>query len=94
MDILNDHYPLYPQNPNVLSESEESDNNEYINRLDSINNRKKRRKTINIDDYFLKYNDDIWYIWCIINDYSVGSGILDQLSYASFCDICYQNSSK
>ena len=94
MDILNDYYPLYPSNPEVLSDSEESENNEYIKKLDTINNGKKRKKIFSIDDFCLKYNDDMWYIWSIVNDYSQATGLLNNLSYSTFCQICYENSTK
>ena len=92
MDTLNDYYPLRPQNPNAESDSEED--NEYIKKLDSINAGRKRKKIMTIDDFCLKYSDEMWYIWCIIKDYSINSNLLDCLDYSSFCDICYQNSTK
>jgi hypothetical protein len=96
MDILNDYYPLYPQNPQKeeLSDSEESENNEHIKKLDTINTGRKRKKIFTVDDFCLKYNDDMWYIWCIIKDYSHDSNLLDRLDFSEFCDICYRNSSK
>ena len=90
MDILNDYYPLYPPNP----QDDSDEDNEHIKKLDSINSRRKRKKIITIDDFCLKYNDDMWYIWCIIKDYSLNSNLLDRLDFSSFCDICYQNSTK
>ena len=92
MDILNDYYPLRPQNPNAASDSEED--NEHIRKLDSINAGRKRKKIMTIDDFCLKYGDEMWYIWCIIKDYSIDSNLLDRLDYSSFCDLCYQNSTK
>jgi hypothetical protein len=95
MDLLNDYHPLYPSNPEVPSDSEESDeNNEYIKKLDDLNAGKKRKKIFTFDDFCLKYNDDMWYIWCIVHDYSETSGLLDKLTFAKFCEVCYDNSSK
>jgi len=95
MDILNDYYPLYPNNPNETTDSGESEENEnYIRGLDSINSNRKRKKLLSSDDFCLKYSDDIWYIWCIIKDYSLNSNLLDRLDYASFCQLCYENSTK
>lgn len=93
MDILNDHYPLYPPCPDTDSEESEH-NNEHIKRLDRLNEGKKRKKLMSIDDFCLKYGDDIWYIWCIIKDYSTDSNLLDRLDYPGFCELCYTNSTK
>ena len=95
MDLLNDYYPIYPENPNGPDdESEASENNEHINRLDNINRNKKRKKALSADDFSLKYGDDMWYIWCIIHDYSLATNLLDRLDFAGFCNLCYENSSK
>ena len=94
MDILNDYYPLYPTNPEIVSDSEESENENYIKKFENINTGKKRKKILTIDDFCLKYNDDMWYIWCIIHDYSQTSGLLNNMTYTTFCEMCYQNSSK
>jgi len=94
MDILNDYYPLHPENPEQRTESEESENDEYIKTLDHLNQSRKRKKLLTSDDFCLKYSDEMWYIWCIIKDYSINSNLLDRLDYASFCLICYENSTK
>ena len=96
MDILNDYYPLVPENPQLegLSDSEISENNEYIAKLDSINNGKKRKKNLTIDDFCLKYSDDLWYLWCIIKDFTQNGNILASMDYSSFCSMCYTNSVK
>jgi hypothetical protein len=71
MDVLNDYYPLHPPNPDhSLSDSEISENNEHISKLDNINLNRKRKKHITFDDFCIKYSDDLWYIWCIIKDYT------------------------
>jgi hypothetical protein len=95
MDTLNNYYPLYPQKPeSTTDESEKDENNDYIEKLNKINQIKKRKKVFTIDDFCLKYSDDMWYIWCIIKDYSEQSNLLDKLSYGEFCEICYENSTK
>jgi hypothetical protein len=95
MDTLNDYYPLYPPNPEQPSESDEdTENNEHVKRLNHINDSRKRKKLMTIDDFCLKYGDDIWYIWCIIKDYSSESNLLDRLDYSGFCELCYENSTK
>ena len=66
---------------------------EHIKKLDDINNRKKRKKIFTLDDFCIKYNDEMWYIWNIIHDYSI-SGLLDRLTFSEFCEVCYKNSSK
>jgi hypothetical protein len=95
MDLLASRYPLYPPNPEAPSDSEESlENHEYIKKLDNINDKKKRKRTFTIDDFCLKYSDDMWYIWCIIHDYSRTSNLLNNLTYSKFCELCYENSTK
>ena len=95
MDTLNDHYPLYPPNPDLPSDSEESTADaEHIRKLDTINAGRKRKKIFSFDDFCLKYNDDMWYIWNIVQDYSQTSGILDHLTFAKFCAVCYENSTQ
>jgi len=98
MDILNDYYPLYPENPETaqLSESEQSENNEYIQKLDNINGQRKRKKNLTFDDFCLKNSDDIWYLWCIINEFTENNStpLLDKMDYCSFCTMCYNNSTR
>jgi len=93
MDILND-YILHPENPDTSTDSEASENERYISRLDSINNGRKRKKNLTCDDFCMKHSSNLWNIWCIIHEYSITSGIFDQLDYASFCILCYENSTK
>jgi hypothetical protein len=92
MDILNDYYPLVSDT--IEHETSISDEDyEYINQLDNINSRSRRKKILSSDDFNMKYGDDIWYIWNIIRDYSDGQ-FLDRMDYASFCSICYDHSTK
>ena len=96
MDILNDYHPIYPQNPdNIgLSESEISENEEHIERLTGINNRKKRKKIYTFDDWSMIYSEQLWHIWCVINEFKSGTNILDRMDYPGFCSMCYDNSTK
>jgi hypothetical protein len=96
MDILNDQYPLYPPNPETssISESEAEENVSHINRLDAINNGRKRKKNMTFDDFCMKYSDDIWYLWCTIKEYTNMSNLLSLMDYSTFCTVCYENSYK
>jgi hypothetical protein len=94
MDVLNDYYPLYSEYPESVSTSESEENASYIDKLDSINVHKKRKKIMVFDDFCLKYNDEMWYIWCVIHDYSQHTNLLNKLDFPAFCDVCYQNSTK
>ena len=96
MDRFNEIYPLYPDNPEFegMSDAEYSDDIDYINTLTDLNDRRKRKKEYNFDDWCMIYADDLWYIWCIINDFAQGGALLDKMNYASFCTMCYDNSSK
>ena len=96
MDKHDEYYSFWSQPP-IQTEEESLDSNsdyEYIQTLDSINNRKKRKRIMTMDDYCLKYGDDIWYLWCIIKDYSETSGVCEKLDYSTFCQVCYENSEK
>ena len=94
MNNLNDYYPLYPPNPDTcgLSESELSENAEYVEKLTN----RKRKKELTYEDFCLIHNDDLWYLWCIINEFTDtnNSLLLNKLTYVSFCTMCYNNSSK
>jgi len=96
MDILNDYYPMCPANPDTyeLSESEISENNEHINRLDTLNGSRKRKKNLVFDDFCLKYSDDLWYLWCTIKEFTNSGSILARMDYPLFCSMCYDNSNK
>jgi hypothetical protein len=86
MDILNDHYPLYPDNPDPsnFTEQEQQDAEVLI---------KKRKKQLTFDDYCAVYSDDLWYLWCMVQEFreSSNKSILDTLDYPSFCRVCYDN---
>ena len=92
MDTLNDYYPLYPPNP----ENEYISQQEYEERCDYIEGLNKRKITLNYDDWYLKYTDDLWYLWCIINEFtSVNvTPLLCNMEYDSFCSMCYENSQR
>jgi hypothetical protein len=98
MDILNDFYPLYPPNPDKehLSESDISDDLEHLTKLEKLNYVKMKKKAMVYDDFFLKHSDDMWYLWCIINEFTCTNSLylLDRLNYTKFCDFCYEYSTK
>lgn len=93
MDLLNDYYPLYPNHPEQGCSDTSSEDNEHLGLFDENNRNRKRKKILSSDDFNMKYADDIWYIWCIIQDYSDG-GLFDRLDYATFCSMCYEHSTK
>ena len=94
MDILNDYYPLFPENPDKegLSDSELSDREQYIQTLTSINGNKQ----LTFDDWSMKYSDDTWYMWCMLKDYTAPAGLrlLNVMDYSSFCSMVYEGSTK
>ena len=96
MDILNDILKVYPQNPLTagLSESELSENEEYIGKLKKINERRKRKKKFTFDDWCMSNSDDLWNLWCIVEAFRQNSNVLDKLCYPAFCSMCYENSTK
>ena len=94
MDTLNDRYPLYPNNPDKegYTEVDLEETNNYANNL----NASKRKRPFHYDEWQLKYSDDLWYLWCILNE-SIDTNslnILDIMDFSSFCTMCYENSSK
>lgn len=44
------------------------------------------------DDWNMIYSEELWRLWCIISEFNYN--IFDKLTFPSFCDVCYQNSSK
>ena len=98
MDTLNDYYPIYPQNPDnaCLSDSDISENKEYCENLKNLNENRKRKRTLAFDDFCLIHTDDLWYLWCMIKEFTYNSNsiLLSNLEFHSFCAMCYENSSK
>jgi hypothetical protein len=98
MDVLNDYYPLYPENPDTagLSESELSENQEHIETLERLNGGRKRKKPLHFDDFCLVHSDTLWYLWCMINEFTQThcSPLLNRMDYPKFCSVCYDNSTK
>jgi hypothetical protein len=94
MDILNEQLFAYPPNPNNCdSESEISENEEHINYLKKMNEKRKRKKDFTFDDWNLAYCDELWHLWCIITPFQE-IGILDRMEFHQFCSMCYENSTK
>jgi hypothetical protein len=85
MDLFNDIYPLYPENPDpsVYTEQEQEQHH-------------RRNKELTFDDYCAIYSDDLWYLWCTIQEFreSSNKSILNNLDFANFCSMCYDNSTK
>jgi hypothetical protein len=96
MDILNDLLHSNPPNPlnEYLSDSEISENEEYIGKLKKINERKKRKHYFTFDDWSMLYSDDLWNLWCIIEQFRQSVNILDNMDFPTFCSMCYENSSR
>jgi hypothetical protein len=89
MDILNDYYPLYPGNPDTcnLSDSELSDLEEYRNVI-------RGRRNYSFDDYLVVYSDELWYMWCMIQEHTSWNILpfFNKINYYTFCHIVYDNS--
>ena len=98
MDTLNDYYPIYPQNPDnaCLSDSDISENKEYCENLKNLNENRKRKRTLTFDDFCLIHTDDLWYLWCVIQEtiFINNSALLDRVDYPTFCEWVYRNSTK
>ena len=73
--------------PDNVSSGSEIDENRIIKYS-------KKKKLLSADDFCIKYSDDLWYLWNVIHDYSITTGLCNRLSYATFCVISYENSTK
>lgn len=82
MDTLNNNNSL-----NIFSSDGESSEND-------IKKTKKNFKKMGTkaDDWFINHSDDLWYMWCIIKDYSEYTGLLDKMDYSKFAFFCFNNS--
>jgi len=91
MDTLNEFYPLYPPNPDTehLTPEELELNKNLISRAEF----RKRKRPLHFDDFCTIHSDDLWYLWCTITEFTNGSCMLNKLTYAKFCAICFENSS-
>jgi hypothetical protein len=89
MDYFNDLYPIYPPNPdkNALSDSDASERNEK----NEILTRSRKRKKISFDDFCAVHSNDLWYLWCMIEEYNIYTRLLNRMNYADFCVVCYEN---
>ena len=98
METLNEYYPLYPDNPETaeLSEIELAENHEYITNLEKINDGRRNKKPFSFEDFCLKHSDNLWYLWCIINEFTDtnSSRLLNRMDYPKFCAMCFENSCK
>ena len=91
MDYFNDLNPIYPPNPDTvgLSDSDVSERNDIIEKIYL----RKRKRRVNFDDFCTLYSDELWHLWCVIQENSIYSGLLNKLSYPTFCSTCYENTS-
>ena len=79
MDTFNDLYPPFPDNPEPTSDEE------YVERG-------RKRKRLTFDDFCAIYSDELWHLWCIIDDFKKDNRpILNGLDYPRFCSLCFEN---
>ena len=88
MDILNEHYTLYPKNPNTYSDSEK----EEVENL-SI---KLKNRDLPFDLFCVKYSDELWYFWSMCKEHTEFCMLpfFNKMTFTSFCHICYKNSKR
>jgi hypothetical protein len=89
MDIFNDLYPICLENPYTsnLSEEEEQERREFVNLG------KKRKKDLCFDDYCAVYSDELWNLWCLVDDFKKNNKpVLNTMDYPTFCSMCYEYS--
>ena len=55
----------------------------------------KQQTSLHDKEWESVYEDDMWYLWCIISDYrkETGKKIMDLLDYSTFCEVCSEFSS-
>jgi hypothetical protein len=91
MDIFNDLYPVCLENPYTsnLSDQEEQEHKEFV----ALG--KKRKKELSFDDYCTVYSDELWNLWCLVEDFrNNNKPILNTMDFPTFCSMCYENSLK
>ena len=56
------------------------------------------KKLPHIDEWNIHHSDDLWYLWCTVNEYISINNLpfLDKpkFDYPAFCEFIYNNSSK
>jgi hypothetical protein len=85
MDILNDY--IYPEESEYLNDTDDPEYKEYLETLN---------RPLDFDDWCCLHSDDLWYLWVRIREMTqvyANIRILDTMSYAEFCSMCYENSS-
>jgi len=97
MDLLNEYIHVHPPNPlnRGLSESDISDNEMYVDKLQELNRNKIKKHEYEYGDWCMIHSSDLWNLWCLIYDFKKnGSNLLSKMNFAKFCDMCYNNSRK
>jgi len=101
MDLLNDEYPLYEENPQHPCTEEYynyiSDQKETVQKIRDLTKRRpKKKKNLQSDEWEVYYSDDLWYLWCIMNEYITSNNLpfMERTKYSDFVNIVYRNSSK
>jgi hypothetical protein len=100
MDILEDFYPLYQDNPyNTNKDSidtSDSESIEYVpkNKFNSFTPIKNPKAARNYDNWACRHSDDLWYFWCMCQEYTQVNCLpfMDAMSFADFSMMCYKNS--
>jgi hypothetical protein len=98
MDTLNDYYPLYLQNPDVidLSDSELDELDQHRESVFRHQAGRLNKKDLTFDDWSCIYSDEIWYLWCMIGEYTCTNALpfFNKMEYSNFCSMLYDTSSK
>ena len=83
------------RNGDLPNGTESSEKDEYTSKLKSLNENKRKKEYI-FDDFCLIHSDNLWYMWCIINEFTDTNNciLLNKMNYPMFCAMCYENSSR
>ena len=97
---MHDDYSNLVNNPVVSDSDSTTEDSELVNNNNSnllviqrkrIN--KRKNKLDDMGEWITQYDDDVWYLWGLIQDYikNTNLAILDKMDYSKFAMMCYDN---
>jgi len=96
MDILENFYPLYQENPNPSSSKSETSESDFEETKIIYSKKPKSKSRIagNYDNWCVKHSDNLWYFWCMCKEHLDMNCLpfMDSIDYADFTLFCYKNS--
>ena len=77
-----------------MTEFDEKVYNVALQLFEYINNLTNLRRRLTFDEWSLVYSEDLWYMWCMLKEYTTYNTIpvFGNMDYGSFCHIAYEKS--